>query len=126
MQTKFTPYPLNLLPNGFKYPEKYLQLSDHLYFSDAFIWWFEDADTEGGKLAWKLRLSYREWKNIGERNLIPFAQLNDDAAFFDGDDTSGDPKVIVIDLGNKQRMYELDNFDIWLREALVDSGVNDQ
>ncbi|SIO96656.1 hypothetical protein [Vibrio spartinae] len=123
MQKKFTLYTTSILPSGFKYPEHYIQLSKGIDFPENFIWWFEDANMEGGELAWNLRMKYKEWKHIGERNLIPFAQLNDDAAFFDGDDTTGNPRVIVIDLGNKQRSYELESFEDWLNDALEDSGI---
>lgn len=42
----------------------------------------------------------------------------DDAAFFDGNDTSGDPRVICLDLSNKHRTYEFENFDTWLKFAI--------
>ncbi|MEF1285951.1 hypothetical protein QTN94_19040 [Vibrio sp. M250220] len=123
MQKKFNRYPARLLPEKFSYPEKYIRLSEQNDLPSEFVWWFEDANAESGKLAWELRFTYKDWLNIGERNLIPFAQLNDDAAFFDGDDTKGNPNVIVIDLGNKQRSYELPDFESWLDDALEDSGI---
>lgn len=123
MQKSFIRYPDELLPSGFKYPKRYLQLSKGINFPEGLVWWFDDAETEGGKLSWDLRLSHKEWKNIGARNLIPFSQLNDDAAFFDGDDLSGNPRVIVIDLGNKNRTYEEDDFGVWLAQALKDSSL---
>ncbi|WP_330961314.1 hypothetical protein [Photobacterium sp. 53610] len=121
MQDKFSPYNANLLPVGFEYPDKYLNISAHNNLPNGFVWWFEDANTEGSKLAWELRSAYKDWFNIGDRNLIPFAQFNDDVAFFDGNDTTGNPRVIVIDLGNKKRSYELLDFDVWLCEALKES-----
>ena len=70
-------------------------------------------------MSWDLRLSHGDWKNIGNKNLIPFAQLNDDAAFFDGDDTSGNPQVFIIDLGNKNRTYVETDFNAWLENILT-------
>ncbi|MFM2483475.1 hypothetical protein [Celerinatantimonas sp. YJH-8] len=113
MQKKFTIYDKSQLPKHFSYPEKYIIMSAEANLPEYFEWWFEDADTPAGKLAWNLRHSYKEWKNMKDKNLIPFAQLNDDAAFFDGNDTSGNPKVIVIDLGNTERNYEFCDFDSW-------------
>lgn len=42
---------------------------------------------------------------------------------FDGNDHSGDPKVVVVDLGNKKKSYKLPSFDAWLDQALRDSGL---
>ncbi|WP_428633996.1 SMI1/KNR4 family protein [Sedimenticola sp.] len=124
MQTSFTPYSNDMLPQGFKYPEQYIQFSKGISFPMGLVWWFEDANTDAGKLGWQLRPNYRNWRNMADHNLIPFAQMNDAAAFFDGDNTNGDPKVIVLDLGNKNRSYELPNFDAWLKDALEDSGLS--
>ncbi len=123
MQDKFTPYPENILPSGFIYPQKYLQLAKDLNIPDKFIWWFEDSNTKSGQLAWALRNRYGEWKGVTHQNLVPFAQFNDDAALFDGNDSSGDPKVIIVDLGNKERSYELKNFNEWLHKAYKDAGI---
>jgi len=120
MQERFCTYSFGQLPAGFKYPSRYLEFAQSVDLPKDFSWWFNDASTEGGQLFWKLRGSFGSWVGLGGRNLIPFAQLNDDAAFFDGDDLSGDPKVIVIDLGNKDRVYERPNFEAWLSDALQD------
>ena len=119
MQKEFTTYSNKILPSGFQYPVKYLNISKGIDFPRQLVWWFDDAETEGGKLSWELRLNHNDWKAVGGRELIPFAQLNDDAAFFDGTDLSGNPRVIVIDLGNKGRSYELNNFEDWLIEAQI-------
>lgn len=118
MQKEFLTYAKELLPTGFRYPEKYLQFSVGIDFPEEIDWWFISSNTESGKLGWSLRNIYIEWKNIGNRNLIPFAKLNDYAAFFDGDNITGDPSVIMIDLGNKQHTLEVENFDAWLKIAL--------
>lgn len=118
MQRGFHTYSAAQLPADFKYPRKYLDFAKSIDLPNDFAWWFDDAGTEGGELSWRLRQSYDAWIGLEGRNLIPFAQLNDDAAFFDGDDLSGDPRVVVIDLGNKERVYELPNFDAWLGDVL--------
>jgi len=113
-----TPYPKELLPEGFKYPERYLRISEGLEEHERTDWDYEDANSSGGRLTWELRNIHSEWKNVGDRELIPFAQLMDDAAFFDGTDTSGNPRVICLDLSNKHRTYEFENFDAWLKFAI--------
>lgn len=120
MQNNFQTYSSSQLPAGFKYPERYLELARCNDLHKDLVWWFEDATTESGKLAWRLRHSHGEWPDMEGRNLIPFAQLNDDAAFFDGGDLNGNPRVVVIDLGNKARAYLLPSFDDWLHSSLQD------
>lgn len=120
MQSSFLPYDKEQLPEEFKYPEQYLQFSIGIDFPKGIAWWFINSDTDGGRLGWSLRKSYSDWKNIGNRDLIPFARLNDNAAFFDGGDTTGNPRVIVIDLGNKRHSYEVESFSIWLNDAIKD------
>ena len=48
------------------------------------------------------------------QDLIEFARDGDWAACFDLTDYSGNPKVFVYDLGNKNNFYEKENFDQWL------------
>ena len=119
MNKKFKPYSEDVLPKNFTYPQRYLDMACGKEEKLA-IWRCKDAGTPGGDLAWKLRKKYTEWKNIGNRELIPLAQLNDWAAFFDGDCNTGNPKVIVIDLGNKRNSYELADFDAWYMQACED------
>lgn len=62
-----------------------------------------------------------------ERKLIPFAnwRYSDDIACFDGEDTSGDPKVYYVhafaSAGWEDRGYA-DNFDEWLKMARLESA----
>ncbi|ENX35264.1 hypothetical protein F889_00931 [Acinetobacter colistiniresistens] len=49
---------------------------------------------------------------------MEFARDGDWAACFDLTDHSGEPKVFVYDLGNKENFYEKENFDQWLRFVL--------
>lgn len=109
----FKPYSSNILPTGFKYPAKYLALSSDISLLNLipnFQWWFIDADSEAGELAYELR------KKNG-LNLIPFAQLFDWAAFFDGDDLTGNPMVYVYDLGDMPHHVTFKNFSEWLENA---------
>ena len=117
VQGKFNPYPKNLLPNKFIYPVKYIEISDNPKLVNHnedyhFRWWFEDADNEGSKLTYRLRND-----KIEGFNLVPFAQNGDWLANFDGDDFSGDPKVIVVDLGDLPFYMTCENFTDWLAKA---------
>ena len=113
MQHSFTVYPKSILPNGFTYPAAYLQLSKNMYSLQNinFLWWFQDSATGAGVRAYELR------NKIKGLNLIPLARYGDWAAYFDGDDQTGSPKVYVLDLGNLSNCIELENFDEWLYKA---------
>ncbi|MCV2884704.1 hypothetical protein OE749_08345 [Aestuariibacter sp. AA17] len=119
MQKTFKPYSADLLPNNFSYPQRYIDISNGTEKKQT-IWMFEDANNPRAELTWQLRNNYKKWKNIGDRQLIPLAKLNDWAAFFDGDCVTGNPKVIVIDLGNEQISYEEEDFDAWYEKACMD------
>ncbi len=110
----FTPIPDDILPEGFRYPEYYLKLSNGLNIPEKMIWEFDSADYEASQIAWGTRNDYGE-------NLVPFAQERDWAAYFDGNDTSGDPGVIVINLGNTENTYYRENFAAWYQDALEDT-----
>jgi hypothetical protein len=108
----FKPYSSDILPQGFKYPIRYLALSNDiapLSTIPNFRWWFINSENEVGKLAYELR------KN--GLNLIPFAQLFDWAAYFDGDDTTGNPMVYVFDLGDMPYHMIFKDFSEWLEKA---------
>lgn len=108
---KFCVYEKALLPKNFQYPKLYLELSMGKATLDQETrgaWCFIDASSELGKLQYKLR----QKKGL---NLIPFARLFDWAAFFDGDDSNGDPKIHIFDLGDMEHHIILKNFDEWLR-----------
>ncbi len=111
----FSIYSREQLPVNFKYPLNYLMLAKDTSTIDSiphFGWWFEDAQSETGVLAYSLRLEH-----VKGLNLIPFAQFFDWAAYFDGNDTSGNPKVYVLDLGDLPHYVVLDDFDDWLDKA---------
>ena len=124
-QGSFTPFPAETLPDGFQYPKLYLQFATSIGFPTGLIWWFVSAQTPGGDLAWDNRLywSSEGWRFLGEIDPIPFAKNGDWAAYFDGRDPSGDPAIVVADLGNRANAYRLDSFDAWLDRAREDSGL---
>lgn len=110
-QNQFRPYSDIELPSGFKYPKSYLNLSMNLndinnipYFS----WWFSDTEEP---LSEHMNIYFNL---TGRQNLIEFARDGDWAACFDAMDHSGNPKVLVYDLGNKENFYEKNNFEEWL------------
>ncbi|STZ74834.1 Uncharacterised protein [Moraxella lacunata] len=116
-QTSFNPYPQEMLPEGFKYPKSYLNLSKDtstINWDSEFMfpWWFEDYNPNKRNIAYELRNN-----KIPNSNLIPFARNGDWAAYFNANDISGSPQVIVIDLGNPKYVSYCDNFDKWLEMA---------
>lgn len=120
IQKTFNPYPKNMLPINFQYPENYIALSkstDSINYHEKyhFQWWFEDYGTDGAELSFQLRN-----KKIPNMNLIPFAQNGDWKAYFDGDDISATPKVIVIDLTDLSSYMVCKNFEEWLFLAIQD------
>ncbi|MDO4895315.1 SMI1/KNR4 family protein [Moraxella sp.] len=116
-QTSFNPYSQEMLPEGFNYPKSYLELSKDtstINWDSEFMfpWWFEDYGTEGAELSYMLRN-----KKIANSNLIPFAQNGDWKAYFNANDISGNPQVIVVDLGNTKNIEYFNNFNEWLEIA---------
>jgi hypothetical protein len=120
VQDNFNPYPKDLLPTKFIYPVKYLEISENPKLVNHnkdyhFRWWFEDAVNEGSKLSYRLRND-----KIEGLNLVPFAQNGDWLANFDGDDTSGNPRVVVVDLGDLPFHMICEDFADWLTKAEQD------
>lgn len=117
-QKSFKPYLINILPDGFIYPARYLQLANctkTVQSDEYFQWWFVDSETDGGKLSYRLRNH-----KIERLNLVPLAKNGDWAAYFDGDDHSGDPKIIVVDLSDLPFHMICENFNEWLAKAEQD------
>lgn len=114
-----------MLPHGFCYPEHYLRLVQGTGVPNSLIWDFPDDQFGHAARAWENRYYWQSegWLYLDEIDPIPFARSGDWAAFFDGNDHSGDPKVIVVDLGNKRSSYKLPNFDAWFDRALMESGL---
>ncbi len=119
-QKSFKPYPIQMLPDRFIYPVKYLKISENPKLVNHnkdyhFRWWFEDAANEGSKLSYRLRND-----KIEGLNLVPFAQNGDWLAYFYADDHSGDPRVIVVDLSDLPFHMICANFDDWLAKVEQD------
>ena len=117
-QKSFKPYPIELLPDGFIYHARYLQLANctnTVQSDEYFQWWFLDSTTEGAKLSYNLRNN-----KIKDFNLVPFAQNSEWMAYFDGDDCSGDPRVIVVDITDLPFHMIFENFNEWLAKAEQD------
>ena len=113
MQSTFSVYSKEQLPIGFHYPATYLQLAKDTSSLDSipyFAWWFKDAENSLPDL---LDI-YFELTQV--KNVLPFARNGDWAACFDLTDTTGDPRVLVFDLGDAH-CVELKNFDDWLDKA---------
>lgn len=125
MPKHVTPYLSEILPEGFIYPNSYLCFVDELEVPERLIWGFPDERYGQAARAWEVRLHWQSegWLYLDEIDPIPFARNGDWAAFFDGNDHSGDPRVVVVDLGNKKNSYKLPNFDAWYDQALRDSGL---
>lgn len=117
-QKSFKPYSSKILPVGFVYPAAYIQLTKNteaVKSDEYFQWWFLDSTTEGSKLSYSLRNN-----KIKDFNLVPFAQNSEWMAYFDGDDCSGDPKVMVVDITDLPFHMIFKNFNEWLAKAEQD------
>lgn len=123
-QTRFVPFPSSLLPQGFRYPEAYLTLSRGFIAPRYFRWWFISADAEASALDWDYRLHWQSqgWRHLDQIDPIPFARDGDWSAYFDGNDRSGDPHIVVSDLGNRANGYTMPDFDSWRRRAFTYFG----
>ena len=113
------------MPAGFRYAESYLRFGHEVACPDMLIWWFPNEEFGHATRAWSNRHHWQSkgWLYLDDIDPIPFARNGDWAAYFDGNDRSGDPRVVVVDLGNKENSYKLENFDAWLTQALKDSGL---
>lgn len=112
----FAPYLANIVPHEFRYPPAFLEIAASSAPNSLYPWWFVDASSQAGELFWKTRRS-------DGRNLIPFAKTDelDDIACFDGDDHSGDPRVLMI-ASSDGRNYGFKNFAEWLSNAEKDAA----
>lgn len=114
----FQLYSVDQLPEGFNYPERLKRMSELGGGGCPPIgpWWFVDANSKAGQLFYSIR------KHDG-RNLVPFAKVDDgrgDIACFDGDDTSGNPAVLMLVLDDSGRAYSYQDFDDWMEAARSD------
>ena len=122
MQTKFNLYPKEQLPENFKFPQSYIDLSSNMEKINEleyFPWWFEDPDYENSEIEDSVYLYSKAIEKLtGVADLISFARDGDLAACFDLTDYSGNPRVYVYDLGTNDPPYEKDSFDEWLSEEI--------
>ncbi len=120
-QTQFTPYSKDVLPKGFSYPESYLKLAkdtSSIKYDDEypFPWWFENA-----KRSINDCMELHE-RMTGQKGLLVFARHGDWGAFFNTYDKTGNPEVIVYDLGAVDTGGDtITNFDEWLELAIKDA-----
>lgn len=116
------------LPAGFRFPDAYLKLIQD-EFPDLNPWWFVAEEPETATLLYRIINEELRSKKL----LIPFAKIDDssgDVACFDGEDTSGNPKV-YFSVGTENDMsgidwserYCLKNFDEWLEFAKKDHDL---
>ena len=123
MQTKFNLYPKEQLPENFKFPQSYIDLSSNMMEKinelEYFPWWFEDPDYENSEIEDSVYLYSKAIEKLtGVADLISFARDGDWAACFKLTDYSGNPRVYVHDLGNEANKYECKDFDEWLAEEI--------
>lgn len=115
---KFELYTGKQLPPEFVYPDEIQDFAETGEYPNFGPWWFIDANSKAGKLAYSVR------QHDG-RNLIPFAKVDDgrgDVACFDGDDKTGEPKVLMLVLDDSGRSYSFANFAEWKAAALKDTA----
>lgn len=117
MSKPFHLYPTEKLPPGFRYPDSLLRIATTGEYPDIYPWWFVDANSRAGELFYSTRQS-------DGRNLIPFAKVDDDRddiACFDGDDATGNPRVLMLVPEDSDRSYSYVDFNDWLRAAEEDA-----
>ena len=117
MQEPFKPYPRDLLPRGFRYPQRYLNFAETGEYPAIYPWWFIDAESEVGRLAYEVG-------RLENAMLVPFAKIDDsagDIACFDGNDSTGNPRIIMLITDGSGRAYSFNDFDDWLSAATRDA-----
>lgn len=117
MSQSFRLYSDAQLPHAFKYPAHLLEFVAGRKYPNLYPWLFIDAPSKVGELAYAVRQS-------DGRNLIPFASAEDDRkdiACFDGNDSTGNPPVLMLILDDSGRSYSYVDFADWLRAAQADA-----
>lgn len=111
-------YSRELLPSRFQYPPSFMEFLRSGASTDLYPWVIVETSSDVGRLLFSLA-------NADGRNLIPFASLENgdgDAACFDGNDTTGDPAILMLILDGSNRNYSFANFDEWLQKAKSDAS----
>ncbi|KDD67535.1 hypothetical protein ABH912_000105 [Pseudomonas sp. BT76 TE3572] len=103
---------------NFTYPKEFINTISTTPPIDIEPWWFIVFE-EGDVNSWYDTLK----KLYPKRELIPFAKFNanDDIACFDGDDNSGNPKVLIIHAYASEGWEHhgsYNNFSEWLTKAI--------
>lgn len=110
-------YVQETLPEGFRYPESFLEMVSADGRKNLYPWVLIDPKSEVGQLLFSLGAAEG-------KNLIPFASLENgdgDAACFDGNDTTGNPAVLMLILDESDRSYSFADFDDWMKMAEADA-----
>jgi hypothetical protein len=118
MSKHFHVYSNAQLPDGFQYPAALLELAAGAGQLNIYPWLFIDAPSQVGELSYAVR-------QMDGRNLVPFASVEDDRkdiACFDGNDTSGNPAVLMLILDDSGRSYSYTDFADWFKAAQVDAA----
>ena len=105
-------YDHDQLPTGFQYPAAFLAMAADCVAAPA-PWFFIDPASDAGRLVYSLR-------EQDGRNLVPFAVRDTgdgDTACFDGNDTSGNPAVLMLIFDESGRSYAFNDFNHWLSSA---------
>ncbi|WP_400083108.1 hypothetical protein [Yoonia sp. R78084] len=91
-----------------------------------FVWRFIDYD-EHGPMEWEFRLSRKSTGRsaLADIDPIPFARDGEWGAFFDGNDRSGNPPVVVVHYGDTSRSASYSDFVAWLAAAKSESGIGE-
>jgi hypothetical protein len=125
-------YDLPILPVGFGFPKRFLQLAYGHDVPDLEPWNFLFLDMPRSLNYYGAML-----QTYPEKPLIPFAIGDDQTGFwndgyivlacFDGDDKSGDPKIYFHDYGSAEQTdfaarYSLLNFYEWLQVTEEESA----
>jgi|GEM_PF-146416 len=117
-----TPYLFedNSLPQGFHFPESYLNLLKN-ELPDIEPWWWL-APYRESSVFWLKTLQ----EQFPYRTAIPFAKADasDDVVCFDGTDMSGNPKVLIIHTfcsSGWEDRGTIDSFDEWLKITMEES-----
>ncbi|MBK0093652.1 SMI1/KNR4 family protein [Erwinia sp. S59] len=112
------------LHSGFSFPESFINYISQPELVDIEPWWlFCSSPNYVDFWCEKVRELYPE------RKLIPFANLrySDDIVCFDGEDTSGDPKVYYVHAfaaSGWEDRGQADSFTEWLNMANLESARN--
>ena len=116
------------LPEGFKYPQDYVEFVDGDRKSLR-PWWLIGSNPEFATLAIKMLNE----ETGSTKYLVPFAKTDDgnDFACFDGDDSLGNPRIYFYtgeeDMSNVdwEKRYYIPDFSAWLEMVREEQVKNE-